>query len=83
MNREPARKARRPAPHSRRSCSVSWPTRSRAAAQHARCGGNAGAVAALLGGTWPSPRGWAVALLAVPLVVAVDGGAKRIWAARS
>ncbi len=32
----------------------------------------------LLGGTWPSPLGWVLALLAVPAVVGVDAVAKQL-----
>ena len=35
-------------------------------------------VAALLGGTWPSPGGWALAAIAVPGVLIADAAAKRL-----
>ncbi|HET9516351.1 MAG TPA: cation-transporting P-type ATPase [Actinoplanes sp.] len=35
-------------------------------------------VAGLLGGSWPTPLGWAVALLAVPAVVVADAVAKHV-----
>jgi len=37
----------------------------------------------LLGGTWPSPMGWALALLCVPLVLVVDTAHKVVRARRS